>query len=217
MRLAISECVSHKISLANWLFSVQFLHGVAQDVRPGTVLSIVLFTLDSVSLWIYFTASIHHFSTCPCVIVCRGGYLPAKSQSVGEYFENGDRYDDGVSGSQIRNQPWAMDGTVTLDLGWTVLDLCHRIFLSNIWNTLRNTMVVTKYSTCKLNDLQLGRFKVMVMVPIDSTLAVSYLTSFESNFVSLTVSRYLILKKVKRWKVGETVKNKENVSLPVVR
>ena len=45
---------------------------------------------------------------------------------------------------------------------------------------------------CNCNDLELGWFKAIqghwskVMAPIESPLAVSYLTSFESNIVSLT-------------------------------
>ena len=49
----------------------------------------------------------------------------------------------------------------------------------------------TKYLTCNFNDLELGGFKVdprsEVMVPIESPLVVSYLTSIGSNVVSRTV------------------------------
>jgi len=45
---------------------------------------------------------------------------------------------------------------------------------------------------CNCNDLELewftdGHLRSKVMVPIERPCAVSYLTSFESNFVSLTV------------------------------
>ena len=45
---------------------------------------------------------------------------------------------------------------------------------------------------CIFNDLELGGFKVIqgqstAMVPIESPWAVSYLTSLESNIVSITV------------------------------
>ena len=40
-----------------------------------------------------------------------------------------------------------------------------------------------KYLTCNFSDLDLVRFKVII-VPIESLLVVSYLTSFESNIVS---------------------------------
>ena len=49
----------------------------------------------------------------------------------------------------------------------------------------------SKYLTCNFNDLELGRFKVdrrsKVMVPIESPLVVSYLTSIGSNVVSRMV------------------------------
>jgi len=58
------------------------------------------------------------------------------------YFENGDTYDDGVSGSWIENHPWAIDWHHDL-WPWTILDLGHRIFPSNILNTVRDTMLDT--------------------------------------------------------------------------
>ena len=46
----------------------------------------------------------------------------------------------------------------------------------------------SKYLTCSFNDLELGRFKVIQgQRSWSHTWAVSYLTSFESNIVSLTI------------------------------
>jgi len=66
-----------------------------------------------------------------------------------------------------------------------------------LWNVYLPSVVrcipytVIEIFDCNCNDLELGRFKVdprsKVMVPIESPLVVSYLTSFESNIVSLTV------------------------------
>ena len=53
--------------------------------------------------------------------------------------------------------------------------------------------IVIEIFDCKCNDLELGRFKVIQgkrwskMVPIESPLVVSYLTSIVSNVVSRTV------------------------------
>ena len=47
---------------------------------------------------------------------------------------------------------------------------------------------------CNCNDLELGHPRSKIMIPIESPLAISYLTSFESNIVSLAFLRYLTLK-----------------------
>ena len=62
------------------------------------------------------------------------------------YFENGNRYDDGFNESQIGNDHGVSTGTMTFDLGWpwTVLDLAHRIFISNISKMARNMILDTK-------------------------------------------------------------------------
>jgi len=56
---------------------------------------------------------------------------------------------------------------------------------------LLHSIPLSKYLTCNCNDLELGQFKVIqgqkFIVPIESPLVVSCLTSIVSNIVSLTV------------------------------
>ena len=53
--------------------------------------------------------------------------------------QNGDRYGTGVNGSWIGNQPWAINWYHDL-WPWTVLNLGHKIFASNISNTVRENV-----------------------------------------------------------------------------